>query len=75
MHPPTASDSELEYSLLICIEALCTAESLGIHRQSDNNDERVVKTVMVSIKKFDKRRRALPTLQVLIPMLTSRGND
>ena len=60
---------------MICIEALCTAESLGINRQSDNNDERVVKTVMVSIKKFDKRRRALPTLQVLIPMLTSRGND
>ena len=60
---------------MICTEALCTAESLGIHRQSDNNDERVVKTVMVSIKKFDKRRRALPTLQVLIPMFTSRGND
>ena len=71
----TPCDSQQQHYLLICIEALCTAESQGIHRQSNNNIERVVATVMVSIKKFDKRWRAHPTCYILIPMSKSWGYD
>eukprot|EP00956_Cyclotella_meneghiniana_P018578 scaffold31004_cov50-Cyclotella_meneghiniana.AAC.1 len=41
--------------------ALCVAKSQAIHRKFINNIERVVVMVMVSIKKFDKRRWAQPT--------------
>ena len=61
----TACDSQPRHSLLICIEALSTAESQGIHRQFNNNIERVVATVIDSIEKLG-RRAHLDNL-ILIP--------